>query len=89
MVLLDLQAMEMATELNGCGDDHGHGHGHGNGHSSGSALSLLLCGLFFIDRWSGAAGVAPDHLMISRTHERPTPYEVEHSLDHHDIAEVA
>ena len=42
MVLLDLQALEMATELNGCGDDHGHGHG--NGHSSGSALSLLLCG---------------------------------------------
>ena len=42
MVLLDLQALEMATELNGCGDDHGHGHGHG--HSSGSALSLLLCG---------------------------------------------
>ena len=44
MVLLDLQALEMATELNGCGDVHGHGHGHGNGHSSGSALSLLLCG---------------------------------------------
>ena len=44
MVLLDLQALEMATELNGCGDDHGHGHGHGNGNGHGSELSLLLCG---------------------------------------------
>ncbi|MFN2478313.1 MAG: SapB/AmfS family lanthipeptide [Pseudonocardiaceae bacterium] len=41
MVLLDLQAMEMTVELNGCGDDHGRGYG--NGHSGGSGLSLLLC----------------------------------------------
>ena len=44
MVLLDLQALEMATELNGCGDDHGHGHGNGHGNGHGSELSLLLCG---------------------------------------------
>lgn len=39
MVLLDLQAMEVTVELNGC-DDHGHGHGK----SHGSDISLLLCG---------------------------------------------
>lgn len=37
MVLLDLQAMEVTVELNGC-DDHGHGRSHG------SDISLLLCG---------------------------------------------
>lgn len=38
MVLLDLQALELSSELNGCDDRYDHDR------CCGSDISLLLCG---------------------------------------------
>lgn len=44
MALLDLQALELSSELNGCGgEDYEGGCGGERGRRCGSDISLLLC----------------------------------------------